>query len=91
MEIGNWELLKNITNWIIYPILCILAWFLKDKSQEINAMKQDIAQLHTRQAVSESQIKDIRDDIKELSQVVKESTKAISEDIKDLRSELKGR
>ncbi len=76
----DWDSLKVIGNWIWYLIVPIL---------EVKIMKQDIALLKTNQAVTDSQIKDIRDDIHDLTKVIREAEKTITEDLKDLGKEIR--
>ncbi len=85
----DWDSLKVIGNWIWYLIVPILGWFLREQYSEVKIMKQDIALLKTNQAVTDSQIKDIRDDIHDLTKVIREAEKTITEDLKDLGKEIR--
>jgi chaperonin cofactor prefoldin len=85
----DWDSLKILGNWIWYLILPVLGWFLREQFSEAKIMKQKISDLEVRQAVTDSQIKDIRGDIQDLNKVVRDAEKRITEDLKDLGKEIR--
>lgn len=77
-DLDIWEVSKETMRWIIYPLMGLFGYLYKRQNGDIDILKQDISQLKINQAVSMSQIDDIRNDIKELTIAVKELTKAIN-------------
>ncbi len=75
----SWELIKGVMSWVVYPVICLLAWMFKAQYDEIKIMKEDVAKLKTDVAVTASQVQDIREDIKDLISVVRNAEKNITE------------
>lgn len=88
IEAGSWELIKGILNWVVYPVVLLLGYFFKKQAGAVEMLQKDVEHLKITQAVTTSQIKDIREDIKDLTSVVREAEKTITSDIKTLRKDL---
>lgn len=88
MEAGSWEVIKTLISWVVYPIIGLLSYLFKRQSSEISMLQVDIANLKIEQAVANSQIRDIREDIKDLTNVVREAERTITDDIKVLRRDI---
>lgn len=78
MEYGSWEVVKGVMSWIIYPVICLLAWLFKVQHSDMVTLKQDVARLKTDVAVTASQVQDIREDIKDLISVVRSAERNIT-------------
>jgi ABC-type uncharacterized transport system ATPase subunit len=91
METELWEFIKATFHWIVISVLGLFAYLFKKHASDVDTLKEQVAMLKTSQAVAESQIKDIRDDIKDLIKVVKEVEYTIVADIKTLQKELRNK
>lgn len=89
MEHGVWELLKGLLSWVIYPILCLLAWLFKEQASEVKNLKQELFELKISIAVAKSQIDDIKNSVINLTHVIKDLEITIRDDIKELRLDVK--
>lgn len=80
--------LEFIKGWLFLPIVGVLGYFIKKTFSDIDAIKEQVAMLKISQAVADSQIKDIREDIKDLVKVVREVEATIVHDIKLLQKDI---
>lgn len=88
MDVGSWEVVKAIMNWIVYPVMLLLAYLFKKQLKDLDMLKSDVEKLKITQAVTTSQINDIREDIKDLTSVVRDAERSITLDLKALRKDL---
>ena len=89
MEMGIWEILKGVAAIIILPILGAFSYFFRKMVGDLEMLQVQITDLKIKQAVSESQIQDIREDIKGLVIILKEVEATIVSDIKDLQKDIR--
>lgn len=91
---GTWTIVKGIFNWVIYPLVGLIGYlftsYVKKYDQVIASLSTDVADLKTKQAVTSSQISDIREDLRNLTQAVKDAENHISRDIMSLQRDIKG-
>jgi len=88
MDVGTWEIVKGFMSYVAYPVMALFGYLFRKQAAEIHSLRLDVAELKIAQAVSTSQIKDIREDIKDLTQVVRDAERVITEDIKILRRDV---
>lgn len=89
MEPTSWDLIKGVVSWIIVPIIASLSYFIKKNFSDIDHLKVEVSELKVKQAVSESQIHDIREDIKDLVKVVRDVEANIIVDLKCIQKEIR--
>lgn len=86
MEFQTWELIKG---WVFLPLLGAAGYFIKKNFSDIESLREQVAMLKTSQAVADSQIKDIKEAIKDLVAVVREVEATIVGDIKHLQKDIR--
>lgn len=87
-EVGTWELIKGFMSWVAYPVMLLLGYLFKKQAGDIKSLQEEVDKLKVDVAVANSQIKDIREDIKDLTSVVREAERSITLDIKSLRKDI---
>jgi len=88
MEATIWELTKGLMTWVIFPLLCVISYFFKKNLSDMATLQTEVNILKIQQAVSDSHIQNIREDIKELGVIIRISNATIAADIKALREDI---
>lgn len=84
----NWDLLDALYKWVVFP-LCGAAMLLGKKLyKRLSKLEKELDDIKLKQAVSEEQLKSLKEDYKDLVSVIREVEKTISLDIKVLQKHI---
>lgn len=81
----TWDIIKSLLSWVIYPILCLFGYMYKKNVNDLEELKKEVSALKINQAVSISQIEDIRNDIKDLVQIVRDTSESLRKEIRSIK------
>lgn len=61
-----WDLAKGFMQWLVLPILGSFAYFIRKYISKVEQVEIEMSQMKVKQAVLESQIDDIKQDIRDI-------------------------